>query len=50
MKMPKPDARDLHAYGGTVLMAAGFGAAFGPAWGLVVAGGVLTYLGIWRMG
>ena len=49
MKLPELDGRDAHAYGGLGLMAVGVGYVFGFAWGCIVAGAVLTYLGIWRM-
>lgn len=46
MKLEKPDGRDVHAYGGLVLMSAGIEVQM---WGLVVLGAALAYLGIWRM-
>lgn len=49
MKLPEPDGRDLHAYGGLALLAVGVGGVFGGFWGLIVVGTVLTYMGIWRM-
>lgn len=43
----KPDARDLHIYGGIAMIGAG---VEWSTWGLVVIGAALAYLGVWRMG
>jgi hypothetical protein len=39
-----PDARDVHVYGGGLLLALGAG-AYSPAAGLIVFGALLLYLG-----
>lgn len=40
-----PDFRDLHVYGGGVLMAVGMGCLWRPA-GLIVFGAFLLYMGL----
>lgn len=42
-----PSFRDLHAYGGGALVAAGAGMAYPPA-APIVFGALLLYLGLWR--
>lgn len=42
------DGRDVHVYGGLVLVVAGLWALVGAA-SVAVAGAVLLYLGVWRM-
>lgn len=49
-RIPKamvPDVRDAHTYLGILLMAVGAG-LLAPAAGLIVAGGSLAYIGIFR--
>lgn len=44
-----PSLRDLHIYGGGVVVSLGVGLAFGFAYGLVVAGLFLIWIGApWR--
>ena len=45
----KPDGRDVHFYGGLILLGVGCGWIYQPA-GLVACGVVLLYVAIWRMG
>lgn len=48
MKLPPPDLRDLHIYGGLTLAAAAGFMSIGWA-AIAVCGLCLAYLGIWRM-
>ncbi len=45
----KPDGRDVHAYGGLLLVAGGL--ALTPYWplALILPGAFLVYLATWRM-
>lgn len=42
----KPDVRDVHIYGGLILLGVGVECS---AWGFAVVGAALAYLGVWRM-
>ena len=44
----KPDVRDLHIYGGLVLVGLGLYTLIGIA-AVAVVGAVLFYVGVWRM-
>jgi hypothetical protein len=46
--MTRPDGRDLHFYGGLLLLIAGCGWVYLPA-GLIAGGTVLLFMAIWRM-
>lgn len=46
----KPDIRDFHIYGGSLIVAVGVGWMTAPGWGLALLGALWFYLGVWRMG
>tara|TARA_R100000808_G_scaffold22290_1_gene48436 strand:- start:5715 stop:5867 length:153 start_codon:yes stop_codon:yes gene_type:complete len=48
--MMKPDLRDVHIYGGMILIAIGVLAYVGWPGAVVAVGACVMYLGIYRMG
>jgi hypothetical protein len=48
--MIKPDLRDVHIYGGMILIGVGVLAYLGWAGALIAVGVTAMYLGIYRMG